>query len=189
MTIPSQQEIPNGLVLGDSWEWDIPADDYPYSDGWRMSYTLIGEGQQFTINADTGDGITDHQIRLTTHGNLVAGFYRWQLHATKTPTRKTINFGAVRIEPNYGAAGLDVDSVKTDNEKILDAIIALLKGDAGNKYANISVDGRYLVKRNLLELEELRRRYELRVQNERDLLDRRAGRKNYGSTLIRFATN
>ena len=104
---------------------------------------------------------------------------------TKTTVRHTIDRGELVVEADFADLD-DGHDLRTDNEKILDAITALLKGESGKAYSNLSVDGRYLVKRNPLELHELKERYTTIVRQEFEARERRAGRRVGGNVYLRM---
>ncbi len=152
------------LYAGATWSWTEEIDDYPASEGWTLTIllkhntdnavtltaTASGDDYEFNISADDTKQFTKRN-------------YIYQGIITKTGEVNIIDEGEVEIFPK-----LDVASdLRTDNEIILDAIVAALKSRATKEQQSISIAGRQIQYLSLQELTDAKKYYESLVAKEK----------------------
>lgn len=162
---------PTQIYAGDTVQWRRCFDGYSASAGYTLAYTIINRTATHQVSGSmvVGDGdafaVT---IPAATSAAWVAGQYRWQAYiADGSGNRYTVGEGVLEVLPNLQAQGSGYDD-REDDEKILDAIIALLSGKvlAGDAQRYM-IHGRELQRYTFAELEKLRCQYALRVRRLR----------------------
>ena len=134
--------IPAQLQIGDTWQWTETVPDYPASAGWALSFSLYRYEQSvIQIDATTsGDSFTISVSPATTAGK-VAGEWQWTAYVHKGTDRFTVETGTVTLKPDLSAATSSTD-LRTDNEKILDALIATPQRRATKEQESMQIGGR-----------------------------------------------
>lgn len=139
METPTQE--PTQITAGDSVGWvrSIPA--YPASEGWILHYVLLSLGKP-PITLDSTAAGAGHQIAMAaaTTAEWPPADYRWTAYVTKGAERKTLGSGQLRILPDPSTQTETFDP-RTENQKILDAITAVLAGELTNPLAEYKIDG------------------------------------------------
>ena len=161
-TIPSC--IPAEVTAGDSVSWRRAGGDYPASDGWQLSYTLVSATKAYTVNA-AADG-DDYLVTVdaSTSTSWDADLYRVQAYVTKDAERHTVGTSLLRVQPNLAAATGGLDT-RTHAQKVLDAINTWLESKAPVAGA-MELDGRKVSWYPLPDLLKLRDRYRAEVAAE-----------------------
>lgn len=164
METPTQE--PTQITAGDSVAWvrSIPA--YLASDGWALHYILLSLGKP-PITLDSTPSGADHQVSVdaAATASWPAADYRWTAYVTKGTERKTLGTGPVKILPDPATLTAAHDP-RTENQKILDAIKAVLAGELTNPLAKYKIAGREAERYSRLELLKLEGIYRHRVAVE-----------------------
>jgi hypothetical protein len=134
--------IPTELQIGDTWQWTEGLTLYPASVGWSLSFSLYRYGQPvIQINAAaSGDDFSVSVSAATTVGKA-AGDWQWTAYVTKGADRFTLETGTVMLKPDIAAAVLTTD-LRTENEKILDALLATQQRRATKEQESMQIAGR-----------------------------------------------
>ena len=164
MEIPTLE--PTQITAADSVAWvrSIPA--YPATEGWILHYVLLSLGKP-PITLDSTAAGADHQINVpaATTATWADADYRWTAYVTKGTDRKTLGSGQVRILPDPAAQTAAFDP-RTENQKILDAITAVLAGELTNPLVKYKIAGREAERHSRMELLKLQGIYKHRVAVE-----------------------
>lgn len=173
--------IPNSLNAGDQWEWTVTNGDYPASDGWVMTYTLINSDGRISITSTASD---DSHVVDFDASDVSAGSYEYQQYFTLSGERKTADRGFVEVKPDFASAA-NYDG-RSHVKKVLDAIRANLEGVASKSQQSYSIEGRSLSRYSLEELSNLEQRYERRWQSELNDLAVAQGRPPGGRVQLKL---
>lgn len=164
MTIPTTE--PTQITAGDSLSWVRHLPDYPAGLGWVLHYVLMCVGKNPITIDGTASG-DDHQVNLAavTTGGWTAASYRWTAYLTNGTQRVTLGSGAVDILPDPTKVDANYDP-RSDNQKILDAITAVLAGELTNPLVKYRINGREAERYSRMELLKLQTIYQHRVAVE-----------------------
>jgi len=122
-------EIPSKITAGTSVSWLSVLGDYPASEGWTLTYTLISTSAQISF-ASSADG-DSHLIEIpyTTTQAWGAGEYAWQGHVSNGTERYQVDSGLVEIVVDYATETTGADT-RTWLDKAIDALEAAIEGRA-----------------------------------------------------------
>lgn len=165
--------IPIAITAGDSGEWTFPQ----IEDGWTVHVRLLA----FGLDPISIDGM-GRTIALTSAitAAWAAGDYNALIYATNGEQRKAINQTAITVKPDPASLGATHDP-RTENQKILAAINAVLADELTNPLAEYKIAGREVKRYGREELLRLKVRYQHAVNVE-------MGRSEFiGQIPIRFA--
>ncbi len=159
------------LHAGDTLSLTVTLADYPAGAGWTLSYRLTprAAGTPYSFNATaSGD---DHVVSVpaATTAAWVPGDYTCSAWVTHTDGRRATvesEGGQVVVRPDPATLGAGTDT-RSDAERNLAAVKALLAGKATDGVASYQIAGRQLASYSLTELLKLRRQLELEVDAER----------------------
>lgn len=149
--------IPDSLVIGDYWQWRVPAEaDYPAST-WTLTFAFAGPdtvnvASGWTIAASTG-GTWLVQVAKATTAIYTPGRYQYRGYVTNGTERYQIFDGWIVFQPNVAVATGDQRST---NQKILAAIENAITGRLTTQEESYSVGGRSISKTAIPELLRLR---------------------------------
>lgn len=161
-------DIPNRapaeLRAGDTARWTRDLGDYPASQGWTLSYTLVTSTAAHSFSATANGDAFDVTVAAAVTAAWAAGHYQLQEYVAKSGERYTLATTPLRILPNLAAvvSGLDV---RSHARKVLDAINAWLEAKAPTA-ASFEIAGRKLQNYSLADLLALRDRYRAEVARE-----------------------
>lgn len=174
-------EIPVELRAGDTLKWTRTLPAYPASDGWALSYSLVGRtgAHTFSGTAD-GDGFAV-TVSATTSANFTAGRYRLTEYVTKGTERFTTATKDVTVLANLAGATTAADT-RSHAQKMLDAIEAYLESKAPTA-ASVEIAGRKISNYPLTDLLALRSKYQNEVAIEARLA---SGLGGLGVVYARF---
>jgi hypothetical protein len=162
---------PATVTAGDTVQWLRQLADYPASDGWTLTYTLINGAAKITINS-TPDGDA-HLVAATaaTSATWEAGSYDWQARATRgsgpSLEAATVAMGRMQVRPAFGAA-TTLDA-RTTARQALDAVEAYMANGSNLQAASYTIGGRSLSRHSFTELLALRSRLRADVAREEAL--------------------
>lgn len=120
--------LPAKFTAGESLSWSLSFSDYPASDSWVLTYTLINATHKITITA-SADG-DDHLIEVSSETSAAynAGEYKVQAHISNGTEKYQVDVGAVEILTDY-AEETTFDS-RSKVKIILDALEDVLANRA-----------------------------------------------------------
>lgn len=164
MVTPTQE--PLQIVAGDSIEWNRTLTDFLASDGWALKYVFLSQGHPPITIESTPDGAA-HLVNVSASitAAWAAAEYRWTAYVTKGAERKTLGSGQVKILPDPATRD-ELFDPRTENQKILDAINAVLAGELTNPLAKYKISGREAERYSRLELLKLQGIFQHRVAVE-----------------------
>lgn len=178
---------PQVIHAGDTVSWSQFFRDYPAGAGFTLSYTVLNRTAAYQVGGDMvvadGSGFTV-TIPAATTAAWAAGQYRWESYiADGDGNRYTVGEGVLEVLPNLQVQASGYDDREMD-EKILDAIVALMSGKvlAGDAQKYM-VHGRELQRYTFSELEKLRSLYALRVREIRIRRGERVPSRTVRTTL------
>lgn len=174
--------IPLQLQVGDTWRWTESIPDYPASAGWTLTFSLYRYGQSvIQIPASvSGDGFSISIPASTTTGKA-AGSWQWTAYVSKGTDRFTVETGTVKLKPDLAAATSTTD-LRTDDEKILDALIATQQRRATKEQESMQIAGRAIRYLAPDELERMIGVYTYKVKAQQGRLRRTVLTRFGGST-------
>lgn len=170
-------------MAGDTAKWLRSLDDYPASQSWVLTYTLVSAAQRYTFTA-TASG-NDHLVNVAaaTTTTWAPGTYTWVARASKAGEVFTVGSGTMVVRPSFAAA---VDA-RSHARKVLEAIEAVLEGRASSEVAQYEIAGRSLRYIEPSELLKLRDRYRAEVAREDAAQRVAAGLPDQRRVFVRFA--
>ncbi len=147
-----------------------------------MSFSLYRYGQPvIQINATaSGDDFSASVPAATTAGKA-AGQWQWTAYVTKGADRFTVGTGTVALKPDLAAAAETTD-LRTENEKILDALIATQQRRATKEQESMQIGGRSIRYMAPDELERMIGIYTYKVKAEQGRFRRTVHTRFGGST-------
>ncbi len=160
------------LYAGATWSWTEEIDDYPASEGWTLTILLKHKTDTAIIlTATASDDDYEFDIDTTVTEQFTKRTYTYQGIITNTGEVNIIDEGEIEIFPK-----LDITSdIRTDNEIILDAIVAALKSRATKEQQSISIAGRQIQYLSLQELTDAKKYYESLVAKEKRVASGKTG--------------
>ena len=164
MTVSIPTTEPTSWVAADTVSWVITLSDYP-ADVYTLSYAFVSPTLRLAVTC-SASGLSHLATLTTTTSNIAAGTYRWQRYATNGSTRYFTGQGTTEVITNFGAASSGYDS-RTDAEKMLDALNAILVGKAGVDQLAMTIQGRSLTRLSPAELISWRNKMKGEVARER----------------------
>ena len=193
---------PLEIIAGDTLTWirrdveaayendagEIQYEDIKASEGWTLKYVAVGQLGAITItaSADTEDA-DDFCFTATaaTTAAYVVGDYKWQIVATKTTTRYTIDSGVVSVTDNIAGRSALYDN-RSHAKKVLDAIEAVIEGRASQDQMGYTIAGRSLSRTPLQDLMRLRAMYKAEYDSEVATANIAAGLSGKNKIYTRF---
>jgi hypothetical protein len=163
---------------GDTFSVTRSYADYPASEGWSVSLTLVGSGSVYTVTS-SADG-DDHVVSATAAatGAWASGRYTVVEYVSKSLERYTLSSSVIEILPDLAAATAGQDT-RSHARKVLDAIETFL-GTGSITNASLEFNGRRLQHIPIPDLIALRDKYRAEVRRESN--NGRVG----GRLLVRF---
>ena len=158
---------PAQFRAGESVTWTKSLSDYSASDGWTLKYSLSGSAGSIASKAATGSGNTFTMTYTTAEtAALGKGTYKLFGWVESGTTKIVVSTTTVTVLENlFTAATTDQ---RSDNQIILDAIIAVIKGRATKQHTEIAIAGRNIMLLSLEELHAAQKKYELEVREEKE---------------------
>jgi hypothetical protein len=176
---------PTILIAGDTAKWLKTLADYPATEGWVLTYTLISAASKISIVA-TPDGdqyLVNVAPSVTTA--WAAGDYDYRAQVTKDTDAYTVASGRMTVQPSFGAATLDN---RSQARKILEAIESRILGTATSGVLEYEIAGRRLKHYSVGELLALRDKFRAEVRNEDAATNMANGLGLKNRTYVRFGS-
>ena len=143
--------------------------------GWTLTAHLRGPGQ-IDLQA-TEDGT--FAASADTTSSWAPGTYWWEVRATNGVDTVKVDSGQLVVRPDLAAAGPGFDG-RTQNERALDAINAVLENRASQDQQKYTIKDRELWRTPITDLLKLQAFYKAAVRRERNA---KAGRSTFGRTI------
>jgi hypothetical protein len=163
VTPPVPTHVPDDLIAGDSWQWDMSWSDYPAST-WNATAYFRGIGLINVAAAEDGDTFEFRATPAET-ATVPAGVYRYFIKVTNGTDTFTVDQGAVEVLAN--AATATATELQTHAEKALALIEALIEGRVVDGKEAVAIFGRSWQNIPMEELRKLRAAYRGEVLRER----------------------
>jgi hypothetical protein len=182
MAPPIHTTEPASLIAGDTAKWLKTLADYPASEGWALTYTLVNAAQRITFSAGAqGD---DHLVNVSaaTTASWTAGDYSLRASVSKSGEVYTTGTGRITIAPAFGTA----QDARSQARRMLEAVNATLEGRATSATAEYEIAGRKIKYIPMPELLTLRDRLRRDVAAEDAASDAAAGMPGKGRIYVRF---
>jgi hypothetical protein len=152
---------PTAATAGSTWLWTASSSDYPVSEGWALSYAILGSSKlTWVAGYVTNDGVTHTVTIPATVTTLFAagryevtriwtgsGTYAGKVYSESCPPL------TVAADPSIASPGDRVAFAEANLWAVESAITARLAGDQPEEYA---IGGRSVTKIPLTELFALR---------------------------------
>lgn len=154
---------PTKIRAGDSVKWIKSLTDYPAST-WTLTYSLVNSEQSITIT--TVADVDDHSVVVlpAVTALYMSGRYTYIGRVTDGVDSYTVSEGFVYIESDLSSG---ITDLKTQNEKVLDALDALLINKASKDQQMMSIEGRQLQRYSFPDLIAAQKHYKQLVAQER----------------------
>lgn len=167
----------NKMIVGNTWDWSVDADDYSAADGWALKLYLV---PRFTSPVQTpivldsvaGTDGTSHRFQCTASqsGAYKAGQYGFQTNAVKASEVYTLDgtywSGEITLFPNPADLTQGADT-RSEAEIALAAIDAVMANRATVDQQEYSIGDRMLKRMTVDELVKLRAHFQARVNAQR----------------------
>lgn len=160
-----QTKEPSTFRAGETVTWEKSLGDYSSNDGWSLKYTLSGNAGGSISKTATADGTT-YTVEFTAADTaaLTKGIFKLFGWVENGSTKIPISATTVQVLQNLFTAS--TTDQRTDNQIILDAIVAVIKGRATKQHTEIAIAGRNIMLLSLTELYRAKKLFEYEVQKE-----------------------
>lgn len=180
VTIPYGE--PTQVNAGDTAKWLKALPDYPATDGWVLSYTLVSSTQRLTFNASASGSEHLVNVSAATTAAWVPGTYTWRARVALDGDVYTVGGGQIVV----GSAFATATDGRSAARRMLDAVEATLEGRASNDVEQLTISGRSVKHMPVADLLALRDRLRLDVAREQAAERAAAGLPARGRVLVRF---
>jgi hypothetical protein len=165
--------IDSVINQGDSLSWTESDSNYPASDGWNIYYVLVNASKRITFNSAADGDDHDFDITAATTAAWTPGQYTYQRYVSDGTDRVTLTRGSVEIKPDFTTAS----DQRSDSQKKLDAIEAIIENRASLDQQSYTIAGRSITRLDIKDLLYFRDYYAAKVRKE----------KGYSNTIqVRF---
>ena len=155
--------IPQSLIVGDTWGWTASYGDYPAS-VWTATAYFENAAESFTVTSSASGALHVFAETESNTAVLKKGSYFVQVRVTDGTDKHTVESGWCEVSPDpAGAASYDH---RTWARRTLDAINAFLEGNATTAQASMSIGGKTLSRWSIAELTQWRRDLQAEVAAE-----------------------
>lgn len=184
MPTPIPTAEPTSIRAGDSVAWLRTLDDYPATEDWVLTYTILSASAPVITLTATPSG-SDHAVTLAaaTTATWPAGRRTWFARVGKGAEAHTVGEGALDILPDPTA--LSTHDGRTHARRMLEAIEATLEGCATAAQLDVvewEISGRKM-KYDRATLIRLRNLYKIETTREDTAAGRNRGR---GRIMLRM---
>lgn len=162
------------LRQGDLWKWTVLglSSTYP-SNAYTLKYTIIQQGQNPISWTSTAlSGGFDHQIWVpsSTTNTITKGTYQVQVQAVNISTqdKTTLATGSLTVLPDLSTLTSD-DDPRSQNQRIYDAICAVIEGRASDGQQELTCDTVTLKNMTIEELFKMKAHYKNQIKKEQGL--------------------
>jgi len=158
-------KVPLQITAGDSVSWKISLSDFPASDSWVLTYSLVKSDTKIEITSQA-DG-DDHlvEISFATSAGYTVGEYEWQARISNGTERYQVDSGVVEIVADFASQSTGYDA-RSHAKIVLDALEAAIEGRASKTQMSQMVGKIQVQHMTLEEQVNLRDRYKAKVRKE-----------------------
>lgn len=191
MSIQVLSRIPEEMTLGDTIKFKKSLGDFPFSDGWTLTYYFVKEdgstAELFNVEATQFESSEDYLITIATDdtSGRAAGDYSWRAKVTKSGETSTIEMGSITLNPSYTS----VVDTRSDACKIVAAIDASMANKATPEQKKLKIKDREVEKYDTGQLMQMRTYYSTICQREKTAEDLALGKANPNKTRTRLLNN
>ena len=182
MAAPIPTIEPAVIVAGDTAKWTKSLPDYPASDGWALSYTLVNATNRYTFSAAASGDDFAITVAAATTTAYAAGLYDWRAQVSKAAEVFTVGAGQFTVRPSFASATDGRSSAK----KSLDQVVAYLADSNNLQAAEYEIAGRRLKRLSIPELIQLKSHLSAEVQRETAATRAAAGLPDQRRVYTRF---
>lgn len=182
------RQVPQTLLAGDTFKFTYDASPYSSADGYGLSLKLTGPSgtpQKYSYNANANTASStkfDLRVAPSDTANLIVGLYSYSVVASDGTDEFTVESSTLKVEAR---ADVSVDTdLRGHNQKVLDAICAVIEGRATQDQQSYTIAGRTLTRTPLKDLIELKKYYT-------DLVNQESGKAGAGpkKLYVRFSNH
>lgn len=181
MSIERLTYEPSEFAIGESLAWSKSFAEYSAANGWTLTYYFRGP-TTFDVTASANGADFDVDVPASVTAAATAGLYFWQAWLSKDDDKLRIASGRTNAVAGFPTTDAGFDG-KSDAERLLDAIDALLAGKASVDQQEYTIGAggaqQQLRKIPIPDLLELRKHYAAIVGGER----RKRGRRGLGRII------
>lgn len=178
---------PEVLYVGDFWRWKRSLTDYPVG-SYALTYNFrLDASTAFAITASESSDPNEYRVEVAsaTSAGYTKGLYYWSAYITRSSDSERIQIYNGRTEIKANRAVLAEDP-RTEAQKNLDAIEAVINNRASIDQQAMSIAGRSLTRMSPEELYGWRNRFKQQVHQEL-VKQRIANGQSTGNTVkVRF---
>ncbi len=97
--VPTKEPI--RVAAGDTFIWQRSFSDYPASDGWTLTYSLVTTSNKIAITASADGNNFLVSVAATTTAAYNVGTYDQQAYVTLSSERYQVGSGVIEILENF----------------------------------------------------------------------------------------
>jgi len=164
------RQIIQTLLAGDTYKRVFNASPYSSGDGYSLYLKLNGpsgspQKSSYTANANTTSStLFDVRIGPDASANLAAGLYSYAVVVDDGTDQYTIESGTLTVEARADLS--TASDLRSHNQKVYEAICAVIEGRASQDQQSYTVAGRTLQRTPLRDLLDLKKYYQQLVLEE-----------------------
>lgn len=179
-SIPTTE--PAVIVAGDTAKWTKSLADYPASDSWTLSYTLVNATNRYIFSATASGSDFAVTVAAGTTTTFVAGLYDWRAQVAKAGEVFTVGSGQFTVQNSFAS----VTDGRSSARKSLDQVVAYMANSANLEAAEYEIAGRRLKRLSIPELIQLKSHLSAEVQRETAATRAAAGLPDQRRIYTRF---
>jgi hypothetical protein len=178
---------PDEIAVGETLEWRKTVPDFPPGDGWTLTYYFRGAGHGFDQAATPGGTGYKVTVADTVTALLSPGKYYFEARVSQGSVEHVVARGeAQAVRSLKGMAVTATLDDRTQAQRILDAIDAMVEGKASLDQQSYQIGTRQLARIPIPDLIALRARYARIVGRERRAARARDGAPYLKTVFVRF---
>lgn len=133
-------DIPQEITAGESVSWKKSLSDYPASESWELTYSLVNSSGRIQIVSTAEDD--DHliEVAFSTTAAYTAGEYHYQAHISDGSERYLVDEGEVTILPDFAEQSSGYDN-RPWYDIAIDALELSIRGRASKTQLMQTVSG------------------------------------------------
>jgi len=158
--------MPDTIRLGDTLDVLFSLDEFSAADSWVATVFWIGATTDFS-KLTTADGV-NHLLEVTateTDTNLKVEQMSWIIQVVKGADKFTADSGTQEGLVNFTTA--DAQDLRSNNQKVLDALIAVIEGRASTDQEEYTIKDRQLKRMSIEDLLKFQAVYQARVDSDK----------------------
>jgi len=171
---------PKEITQNTTVEWTIQSDDYPASDGFTATFTLISASGNLSVDASTNSDGSSYDFALTPPTQTAAlfpGYHEYQIAVDDGTDRYVIESGYILVLPDLATTQVKTVDGRTPTRQRYEAYVNLLTNEAYIK--TMGPD-------QIAALEEMVRRLEWDLRREADVERAKRGENVSRKLYVRF---